>query len=467
MPACRGYNYVLNIVDCYSRFGFGKALKSKTSKEVAEAVISFIYMYGAPRIVQSDNGREFKNSDLADVVMEFEAIQMHGRPYHPQSQGRVERFNRTMTDYFRHKMVDERNWVSQLPEFYYSYNNRIHRSTRPSTPYQKFFKRPNFAAPVDDKVPYASLTAEEKEFLKTAHLDVEGDTEDIHHDDVVDNVFVATKALSDMEEAYGEVAEAGTNSEEEIRYTVFVESEISMHPVTEQNITGSQRSDGIKYNWTPISMPALTPVHLTPNANCSEKTVKQIYDRESPIPQTETSRGEQRDIVVYDSEAPIPLATGTPEERNFIGVKEDVEPREFEVDTPQGSDLNLTVNEYIEKWRKRKSVENEENAGNESERKRSNNSRVDRKELHRKMFPLEQFNENLLHDDMYCPNAGESVYYRLNPALSAGTSCFNTGFYRPGKCVGVKYTDTGRLYRIYDDRNGTEHTLNRFQIKQA
>ncbi|XP_053398314.1 SCAN domain-containing protein 3-like [Mercenaria mercenaria] len=196
MPACRGYNYVLNIVDCYSRFGFGKALKSKTSKEVAEAVISFIYMYGAPRIVQSDNGREFKNSDLADVVMEFEAIQMHGRPYHPQSQGRVERFNRTMTDYFRHKMVDERNWVSQLPEFYYSYNNRIHRSTRPSTPYQKFFKRPNFAAPVDDKVPYASLTAEEKEFLKTAHLDVEGDTEDIHHDDVVDNVFVATKALS-------------------------------------------------------------------------------------------------------------------------------------------------------------------------------------------------------------------------------------------------------------------------------
>ncbi|XP_053396665.1 uncharacterized protein LOC123553272 isoform X2 [Mercenaria mercenaria] len=214
-----------------------------------------------------------------------------------------------------------------------------------------------------------------------------------------------------------------------------------MHPVTEQNITGSQRSDGIKYNWTPISMPALTPVHLTPNANCSEKTVKQIYDRESPIPRTETSRGEQRDIVVYDSEAPIPLATGTPEERNFIGVKEDVEPREFEVDTPQGSDLN--------------------------ERKRSNNSRVDRKELHRRMFPLEQFNDNLLHDDMYCPNAGKSVYYRLNPALSAGTSCFNTGFYRPGKCVGVKYTDTGRLYRIYDDRNGTEHTLNRFQIKQA
>lgn len=103
-------------------------------------------------LFKTDNGREFKNSDLEAVVKEFDAVQMHGRPYHPQSQGRVERFNRTMTDYFRHKMVDESNWVGQLPQFYYHYNNRVHKSTRPSTPYQLFFKRPNFAAPMDEQV---------------------------------------------------------------------------------------------------------------------------------------------------------------------------------------------------------------------------------------------------------------------------------------------------------------------------
>ena len=49
-------------------------------------------------------------------------------------------------------MADNPNWVEQLQGFYYSYNNRVNKATRPSTPYQMFFKRPNFAAPLDDKV---------------------------------------------------------------------------------------------------------------------------------------------------------------------------------------------------------------------------------------------------------------------------------------------------------------------------
>ena len=84
MPSCKGYNYVCNIVDCYSRFGFGKATKGKSAKEIAEIVLQYIYIFGPPRILQSDNGKEFRNSDLAEVVKQFEAIQMHGRPYHPQ-----------------------------------------------------------------------------------------------------------------------------------------------------------------------------------------------------------------------------------------------------------------------------------------------------------------------------------------------------------------------------------------------
>lgn len=53
MPPCRGFSYILNVVDCFSRFGFGRALKGKTAKEVAEVLVNFIYLYGAPRIVQS------------------------------------------------------------------------------------------------------------------------------------------------------------------------------------------------------------------------------------------------------------------------------------------------------------------------------------------------------------------------------------------------------------------------------
>ncbi|CAC5416750.1 unnamed protein product [Mytilus coruscus] len=68
MPPCKGYNYICNIVDCYSRFAFGGHLKQKTAKEVSELLLKFIYIFGRPRILQTDNGKEFNNADLCAVA---------------------------------------------------------------------------------------------------------------------------------------------------------------------------------------------------------------------------------------------------------------------------------------------------------------------------------------------------------------------------------------------------------------
>ncbi|XP_071127614.1 uncharacterized protein [Mytilus edulis] len=73
----------------------------------------------------------------------------------------------------------EKDWPSKLPEFYYNYNNRVHKSTKPSTPYQLYFKRPNFAPPIDEQLPFVLLTEEERKFLEQAHLDVEKKEEEI------------------------------------------------------------------------------------------------------------------------------------------------------------------------------------------------------------------------------------------------------------------------------------------------
>jgi hypothetical protein len=45
-----------------------------------------------------------------------------------------------------------KDWPSKLQEFYYNDNNRVNKSTRPSTPYQLFFKIPNFAPPTKSQV---------------------------------------------------------------------------------------------------------------------------------------------------------------------------------------------------------------------------------------------------------------------------------------------------------------------------
>ena len=75
----------------------GAPIKSKSAKAVCDVVVRAMYVYGPPRIHQSDNGKEFNNRDLTAVVEEMKVMKVNKRPYHPQSQGRVERLNQTLT----------------------------------------------------------------------------------------------------------------------------------------------------------------------------------------------------------------------------------------------------------------------------------------------------------------------------------------------------------------------------------
>lgn len=177
MPKVRSFEYIVNIVDCFSRFAFGTALKSKTASEVCQAIVEKgFYVYGSPRILQSDNGKEFNNASLTDVLQEMKAMKINGRPYHPQSQGRVERFNQTVTNFFRRDLLGEKDWPSRLPYFYASYNNRVHSATKPHTPYELFFRRPNFSV-CEEQIPLHRLTEEERQFLEAAHLDVDAESD--------------------------------------------------------------------------------------------------------------------------------------------------------------------------------------------------------------------------------------------------------------------------------------------------
>ena len=93
MPPSKGYNYICNIVNCHSRFAFGGHIKQKTAKEVTDVLLKFIHIFGPPRILQTDNGKEFNNADLKAVMEEFKTRQINGRPYHPQSQGKKNKKN--------------------------------------------------------------------------------------------------------------------------------------------------------------------------------------------------------------------------------------------------------------------------------------------------------------------------------------------------------------------------------------
>ena len=73
-----------------------RPLKRKSAQEVVDNLLDVFCLLGPPHILQCDNGREFKNINLATFIREQwpECKVIHGKARHPQSQGSVERVNK-------------------------------------------------------------------------------------------------------------------------------------------------------------------------------------------------------------------------------------------------------------------------------------------------------------------------------------------------------------------------------------
>jgi len=135
-----GYNWILNIVDVYSKFMFAFALKTKSAEEVRNCLRSLIMSEGAMAILQTDdNSREFRNNKIAELCDEFHIRYVYGRPRHPQNQGQAERANQTLVRALAKALFGEskRCWVPCLPRIVFEYNTCWHRAIN-CTPMELF-----------------------------------------------------------------------------------------------------------------------------------------------------------------------------------------------------------------------------------------------------------------------------------------------------------------------------------------
>lgn len=84
-----------------------RALETKTAVEVAEHIIGIFSIFGAPRTLHSDNGKEFANQVIKEVVRQWpECRIVHGKPRHSQSQGSVERANADIEVFIRESYLN-------------------------------------------------------------------------------------------------------------------------------------------------------------------------------------------------------------------------------------------------------------------------------------------------------------------------------------------------------------------------
>lgn len=138
----KNHNWLLHATDHYSKFSWLFPLSHKTSEEVLEAVTQLFWQVGFPKRLHTDNGREFKNKNMIDFCNKHKIDLVHGAPRTLQTQGLVERNNRTvkenLANILKEKQVSLNTWCRFVGEAAYNRNVTIHRATSKS-PYELVF----------------------------------------------------------------------------------------------------------------------------------------------------------------------------------------------------------------------------------------------------------------------------------------------------------------------------------------
>uniref|UniRef100_A0A6P7GY04 Uncharacterized protein LOC114347864 n=1 Tax=Diabrotica virgifera virgifera TaxID=50390 RepID=A0A6P7GY04_DIAVI len=127
-----------------TKFVILRPLRSKTADEVCENIVDIFTLFGAPSILQSDNGREFANkviNSLQNVWPNFRIV--HGKPRHSQSQGSVERANQDIENMITTWMQDHKTslWSDGLKYVQLMKNSALHSGIKRS-PYEAMFGCP-------------------------------------------------------------------------------------------------------------------------------------------------------------------------------------------------------------------------------------------------------------------------------------------------------------------------------------
>ncbi|CAG2226112.1 unnamed protein product [Mytilus edulis] len=507
MPPSHGYNYICNIVDCYSRFAFGGFIKHKTAKEVATVILKFIYIFGPPRILQTDNGKEFNNEDLTEVMAEFKTRKINGRPYHPQSQGRVKRYNRTVVAYYRTAFVDSRHWPSMLDEFYYKYNSRVNKSTKPLTPYQRFYKRPNCVA-LEDQVPICNLTSEEKAFVDSAHLDVEDnvETEELTVENTVVNENSRQKQLdlqkvAEQHELNGEEQVKDSSTTLQSAHTDRVSivhvpecahmDDLSIAPVQERQLSNQEYMENMwRQKLEKIMVRNTDMMHGTPLTDTTNSQMVRNTDMMHGTPLTDITNSQMVRNTDMMHGTPLTDTTNSQMVRNTdmmhgtpladITNSQMVRNTDMMHGTPladitnsqmvRNTDMMQTeVSPYYREIYAKRFLANAIQTNSNKRRYSDSNIYTENREAwDRDLYPVELFprKSQVMEMQTFNPNINDTIDFRPNSALSAGTNVFLSGYWRKGIVMDIQMDDSkGRVYTVKDLENNKIHCLSKYLIR--
>jgi len=126
-----GNNYVLVMVDQFSKWVELAALPDQSAMKVAwQFVLHFIVTFGCPLEIFTDQGKNFDSNLFKALCDVLQIAKRRTTPYHPSSNGQVERYNRTILQMIRCYIEKKAEfWDRDLPLLAMALHSTVNRQT--------------------------------------------------------------------------------------------------------------------------------------------------------------------------------------------------------------------------------------------------------------------------------------------------------------------------------------------------
>lgn len=169
-----GWYYLSTVIDDFSRYIVHWELcKNMKVNDVKRTIDTAVKKAGlkkgqAPKLL-SDNGSCYVASELKTYLKDqHEMKQVHGKPAHPQTQGKIERYHRTMKNVVKlHFYYSPEELEAALEIFVNRYNDeRYHESLSNLTPADVYFGRGEEILKVRQEIKQKTLLKRKREYFK-------------------------------------------------------------------------------------------------------------------------------------------------------------------------------------------------------------------------------------------------------------------------------------------------------------
>jgi hypothetical protein len=175
-PTLDGNKYILTFQDELSKYTLAIPIRQQDAPTIAKVFVEEIILkFGIPVMVLTDQGSNFMSEVFTNICKLLKIKKIKCTPYHPQTNGTMERTQRVLVEYLRCFISeDQSNWDKWLQYAPFVFNTTPHTATGYTPQELLFGRKPNIpgilqSEPAETQYTYDNYVKELQSRLQSSY----------------------------------------------------------------------------------------------------------------------------------------------------------------------------------------------------------------------------------------------------------------------------------------------------------